>query len=231
MEKYIKRIMNSNKITKSMIDAVRKIRDDKLHKKRINIIKKHGRVVVQEIEGCLNNSGLIYFATCGTLLGLIRENRLLRDDYDMDYGVIIKSSHDWETLAIALNEIGYEKIREFWLDEKITEQTYKHKNGVEIDFFGHFIEDDNLCFYSYDRIPGMNYPSEILWTAYRLNNGKFKGTKKIETDIGMVTVPANAEEYLTYNYNDDWMIPNPKFKANTGKGCHIIYDKFGIIRY
>lgn len=40
MEKHIKKIMNSNIITKSMIDVSRKIRDDKLHKKRINIIKK-----------------------------------------------------------------------------------------------------------------------------------------------------------------------------------------------
>lgn len=231
MKKYLKKIMNSNKMTKSIIDAVRKTRNDNLHRKTIDTIKKHGHIIVQEIERCLDNSDLIYFATCGTLLGLIRENRLLQNDYDMDYGVIINSPSDWETLAIALNEIGYKKIREFLLDEKITEQTYRHQNGVEIDFFGHFIENDSLCFYSYDRIPEMNYPSENLWTAYRLNNGQFKGTKKIETDIGMVTVPVNAEEYLTYNYNDDWMIPNPNFKANTGKGCNIIKGKFGIIRY
>ncbi len=231
MKKYIKELMNSNKLTKRMVEIVRKKKNDKLYKERIDIIKRHGNIVVQEIESCLNNSGLIYFATCGTLLGLIRENRLLSDDYDMDYGIIIESSRDWETLALALNEIGYEKIREFLLDEKITEQTYRHQNGVEIDFFGHFIENENLCFYSYDRIPEINYPSENLWTAYRLNNGQFKGIKKIVTDIGRVTVPANAEEYLTYNYNDDWMIPDPNFKANTGKGCHIINDKFGIIKY
>lgn len=230
MKKKIKKIMCSNVFIRKLIHTFIERKNDRIYKNRVNIIRQHGSVVIQNIEGCLNESNLVYFATCGTLLGLIRENRLLKNDYDMDYGVIIKSSKDWNILSSSLHKIGYKKIREFMLDDKITEQTYRDKNGVEIDFFGHFIEDGNLCFYSYDKIPEINYPSEDMWTVYRLNNGEFKGTKKISTDIGIVTIPVNAEEYLAYNYNDDWMIPNPNFKANTGKGCRIIDGKYGIIR-
>lgn len=231
MNNEIKELIKRCKPIKRIVDIVREKNDDKSYQKRVDTIGKYGSCIVQEIEICLNNSGLIYFATCGTLLGLIRENKLLKDDYDMDYGVVIETSSDWETLATALKRIGFKKIREFLLEERITEQTYRHENGVEIDFFGHFIENGNLCFYSYDKIPGIHYPAENMWSVYRLDNGKFIGVKKIITEIGTVTVPINAEEYLTYNYNDDWRIPNPNFKANTGKGCHIINDKFGIIKY
>ena len=53
--------------------------------------------------------------------------------------------------------------------------------------------------------------------------------KRIKTSIGVISVPQNAEEYLTYNYNDDWRIPNPDFKANSGKGCYLLKDAFGRI--
>ena len=116
------------------------------------------------------------------------------------------------------------------LDNKVTEQTYRNNKGAEIDFFGHFIINDNLYFYSYDKLQEVEYPSENLWTAYILNNGKYKGTKIIMTDIGMVTVPSNAEEYLSCNYNDDWMQPNPNFKYLSGKKWQVINNIFGVLR-
>lgn len=200
-------------------------------KLREKMIKEHGREIVLEIETILSESRLIYFATCGTLLGLIRENRLLRNDYDMDYAVLIEKNDDWNKLEKCLKESGYKKVRKFSLDGRITEETYSNDLGIEIDFFGHFIENDELCFYSYDKLSEVIYPSENMWTAYILKNGKFSGVKRILTDIGKVTVPANAEEYLSYNYNDNWRIPDPAFKANSGKGCSILNDKFGVIHY
>ena len=161
---------------------------------------------------------------------MIREKRLLKNDYDIDYGVIIDDQNSWKILETSLAEIGYKKIRDFLLDNKVTEQTYRNNKGAEIDFFGHFIINDNLYFYSYDKLQEVEYPSENLWTAYILNNGKYKGTKIIMTDIGMVTVPSNAEEYLSCNYNDDWMQPNPNFKYLSGKKWQVINNIFGVLR-
>ncbi len=198
--------------------------------RRIRSMKKYGPFFVQMIENSLKSTGLTYFATCGTLLGLIRENKLLKNDYDMDYGILIRDSSNWVTLDKSLNKIGFHLIREFSFKRKITERTYRRGKSIDIDFFGHFIENGVLCFYSYDKLKNVIYPSESAWTVYVLKNGPFVGTKKIETGIGIVTVPRNAEEYLTYNYNDNWMIPDPTFKANTGKGCTMIADEFGIIK-
>lgn len=229
MMQQIKKLLN--KITRNILNRLKKKKNNKLFKKRIKVINREGKLIVQEIENCLKNSGLIYFATCGTLLGLIRENKLLKNDYDMDYAILIRDQNDWKTLSEVLEKIGYEEIREFSLEDRITEKTYRSKNGIEIDFFGHFIENDVLCFYSYDKLSDVEYPSEDAWTAYVLKNGKYKGIKKIMTDIGEVTVPFNAEEYLTYNYNDDWMTPDPNFRANTGKGCMKLENLFGKIKW
>lgn len=229
MKKEVKALIKNGPFCK-VLDKIEEKKCHRAYLKRINTITKQGAYIVHEIEESLNDSGLTFFATCGTLLGLIREGRLLKNDYDMDYGILIEKPDDWKTLSVALSKIGYRKIREFSLNQRVTEETYKGKNGVEIDFFGHFIENGALCFYSYDKLPGVEYPSDDSWTAFRLVNGTYQGTKKIETNIGTVTVPLNAEEYLTYNYNDNWKTPNPDFKANTGKGCTMISGQFGKIK-
>ena len=225
----IKNALKKNKIAMNTAEKIGEKAQKRRLAKRVDVIKKHGDGIVVEIEDMLSDSGLTYFATCGTLLGLIREGHLLRNDYDMDYGILIYQPSDWIQLEETLNAKGYRKIRDFTLDGLVTEQTYRNKLGVEIDFFGHFIIEEKFCFYSYDKIQDYEYPSEDLWTAYILTNGKYMGVKTIETEIGKVTVPMNAEEYLTYNYNDNWRIPDPNFKANTGKGCKRLENRYGKI--
>lgn len=202
---------------------------DKKIKKRIQIINDRGIDFIKNIEEVLSDTGLTYFATCGTLLGFIREKSFLKNDYDFDYAIMIYSGKEWDILEQKLMKNGYKKIRYFTFDGIITEQTYKSLNGIEIDFFGHFIIDGNLCFYSYDKLPSLLYKNENEWSIYILNNGKYEGIEKIIINIGEVTVPKNSGTYLSYNYNDDWMIPNPNFKPNTGKGCKLISNKYGVI--
>ena len=229
MKKFIKKVLIKSSWGRKIVDRRAEKKEQKRLSGRVETIREKGTDVVKTIEDALTESGLIYFATCGTLLGLIRENRLLRNDYDLDYAVLIEKEEDWIRLENALIEAGFDKIRHFTLEGKVTEQTYRNTDGIEIDFFGHFIIDDEICFYSYDKLENVEYPSEDSWSAYILRNGKYVGVKKISTDVGVVTVPENAEEYLTYNYNDNWRIPDPHFKANTGKGCSLIKGKYGII--
>lgn len=230
MISYIKRILKKNKCIKRKIDEHNRKKYEQSLLKREKIITEQGETIVKQIEAILRSSNLVYFATCGTLLGLIREKKLLKNDYDMDYGVLIKEQSDWNILKETLNTNGFKKIRDFVLDGRITEETYRSEQGVEIDFFGHFIEDDELCFYSYDRLPDEDYPTDEDWTTYILKNGRYKGVKIITTEVGEVSVPEDAEDYLTYNYNDNWRIPDPTFKANTGKGCSKICGKYGQMR-
>ncbi len=217
------------KLLDRLIGFAKKVNQKRRFLHRVNQFSLYGNAAVAGVENAFSAEGLVYFATCGTLLGLIRENRLLKRDYDLDYGVLIEKETDWQRIEKCLLAEGFEKIRYFSLDGKITEQTYRNTHGVEIDIFGHFIIDHELCFYSYDKLPDVQYPSEDAWTAYILKNGSYQGVKKIETSIGVISVPKNAEEYLTYNYNDDWRIPDPNFKANTGKGCFMLEHRFGRI--
>lgn len=229
MKEFIKKVLRKIPGGKKILDRVSGRKRKKILDERIKTIREKGLETVRIVEDALSKSGLDYFATCGTLLGLIRENRLLRNDYDLDYAVLIENAEDWSKLEKALAAVGFVQIRYFSLDGKVTEHTYRNADGIEIDFFGHFIIDDEICFYSYDKLENEQYPTDDSWSAYILRNGKYIGTKRITTDIGVVTVPQNAEEYLTYNYNDNWRIPDPNFKANTGKGCSLIKEKYGAI--
>lgn len=229
MKDRIIRVLGKIPLIRRMLQKAIDRRRKKKLEARINTIREKGVYVVKEIEDALSQSEVTYFATCGTLLGLIRENQLLKNDYDLDYAVLIEEAKDWLKVEHALVNSGFKLIRFFTLDGMVTEQTYTNADGIEIDFFGHFMIDNEICFFSYDKLENIQYPNEQCWSTYILKNGQYKGVKRIITDIGMVTVPENAEEYLSYNYNDNWRVPDPGFKANTGKGCRYLPGKVGII--
>ncbi len=211
-----------------LLSDISKAKFDKNVEKRIALINEKGSAIIGEVEEALSSSGLEYFATCGTLLGLIRENRLLKNDYDLDYAILVNDEDSWNKLETAIKGKGYSKVHFFTLDGKITEQTYRSPSGIDVDFFGHFFEGKELCFYAYDKIEGEDYPTPSHWTTYMFHTGVYDGVKKIDTQLGTVTVPQNAEEYLAYNYNDDWRIPDPNYVAYTGKGCSMLKGKYGI---
>ena len=62
---------------------------------------------------------------------------------------------------------GFKKVREFKLDEMVTEQTYKVK-GLLIDFFGQFYEGSKMIQYSYERISDVTYDSNSEYSVYRV---------------------------------------------------------------
>ena len=147
MKKEVKALIKNGPFCK-VLDKIEEKKCHRAYLKRINTITKQGAYIVHEIEGSLNDSGLTFFATCGTLLGLIREGRLLKNDYDMDYGILIEKPDDWKTLSVALSKIGYRKIREFSLNQRVTETSvYKGYKQDKIEMRGDRAEMSDFPLY------------------------------------------------------------------------------------
>lgn len=60
VKKFLKTIANSNRFLKKLLKIYKQTKNYKLQRKKINSIKKHGSNIVQELESCLKNTGLIY---------------------------------------------------------------------------------------------------------------------------------------------------------------------------
>lgn len=135
-----------------------------------------------------------FFIISGTLLGCIREKKILSHDKDIDIGVF-ESNLDVAKLISIIKKSGFFELMPIRNDKYIK---IKHLNGVFIDIFIHY-EDSQ---YYYHRT------AKIEW-----KNQKFS-LKKIRFLDHDFWIPEDYKLYLSENYGDDWMIPKVNFDSN-----------------
>ena len=168
------------------------------------------------VESIMSTSGALYHACFGTLLGIVRDNKLIKWDVDIDYAVVIADDFSWNDLEKAMSKSGFKKIREFVFEGIVTEQTYQ-VDKITIDFFGEFYDGNNMIQYTYNKLTGVKYSSYLDYSVFRLTLPRVDKIKQININGVNVSVPCNSEEILASVYNDDWRVPNPNWKSNSGK--------------
>ena len=83
------------------------------------ILESKGLDTIMAVEEALSGTDICYFADYGTLLGIIRDNKLISWDDDIDYGILADDSFDWKGFEKQLSLFGFRKIKEFKYKEKI----------------------------------------------------------------------------------------------------------------
>ncbi|WP_374828767.1 LicD family protein [Paenochrobactrum pullorum] len=148
----------------------------------------------------------------GTFLGVIREGGWLAHDYDIDLG-IHSENYNSGRLQSLLAQSDHFVIRKtdhqiriirdeddlFQLDRLPTLVKLVHKNGINIDVFIHYLEDD------------------IRWhgsVIHRWDNHDFALTT-YNLDGVNVLGAVEADRYLSENYGN-WRVPVTDFNCTTG---------------
>lgn len=193
--------------------------DDDAHKKYQELKYKF---LEKQITMCKKH-GVKCFADFGTLLGIIRDGDLIRNDNDTDLQIfgetlnkdffedlektfftVVSSKTQYKKLFD--EEDDYTQLLYIWLediDSKGKKITVKGSSGQTVGIFG-----DMMISYPYDdrkrilRWPGwevMVYDDKHA----KIGRKQFKGFS--------VPVPANPEEYLEYFYGDTWETPQSRF--------------------
>ena len=189
-------------------------------------IQNNGVKCLNLVENAMNKSGGLYYAYAGTLLGVVRDKRLIKWDLDIDFAVVITDEFSWNDLQRVMAKSGFKKIREFVFEGFVTEQTYQ-VDRLTIDFFGQFYKDNKMVQYSYDKLENIRYTSASEYSVYLVTLPRVDKTKYVEVDGVNVAVPCNAEEILASIYNEDWRVPNPNWKSNSGKCSTLLNGKVG----
>lgn len=191
-------------------------------------LQKNGFEIIQRITEQLEDCGAVCFVDFGTLLGIIRDKKLIEYDRDIDFGVYFNENFKPEDLDILMKEIGLKRYRSFYLKGKLEEVTYA--NGIiHIDFFRHTVSKNGAVTYAFYRNPNYDYPSTKHFTALEMNNAHIKEVKKIQIGGIVVSVPVNAEEYLESVYTKGWRIPDPNWSYLSNPGLREVKDNFGIL--
>lgn len=196
----------------------------RIEKKCREELVKDGEKYMGLVEDTLKDSGAIYYAYAGTLLGLIRDGKFINWDLDIDYAIVITQDFTWNDLENLMKKSGFKKSREFVFDGSVKEQSYA-VGKLNIDFFGQFYEDTHMIQYSFEYIADCKYNNENERSVYLVTLPKVVETKKIRMENVDVSVPVNSEEILAAIYNEDWRVPNPNWKSNSGKCSVLLKNK------
>ncbi|MDR2799122.1 MAG: hypothetical protein LBB07_00665 [Bifidobacteriaceae bacterium] len=154
--------------------------------------------------------------TSGTLLGAVREGKMLPNDDDADIAVIFNVSNPADLniksleLESELKKAGYTVFRHSGSHLQIYFFQILDQTDYYIDIFLGFFKDGNYCqpFHMYHPMEQSDiFPA----SEYILEGVSFPG-------------PKNIDKYFTGLYGPDWETPNSSFNFETPYNVYIKYD-------
>jgi phosphorylcholine metabolism protein LicD len=149
---------------------------------------------LRDLDRALAAFGVRAFLISGTLLGYVREANFIPWDKDIDVGVSADQV-DPDELARAFEKEGAFMVRR--LDFTTDRLRVNHANGVMIDVFPHYLDDDGKVWHDGTATRWWNSP-------FALKTVEFLGIEQ--------AVPEEPERYLDENYGN-WRVPDPDFDA------------------
>ncbi len=203
IKKFFREFALTKKIYARLIDIKAK------NNKKANL-QKDGLTVIAEMQKILEKSGVSFFFDMGTLLGIIREGRLLKHDMDIDIAVFVESEEEKQVLADKLSAHGCEEYLRYCADGLgIVEQSFVYY-GIKFDI-NYYYRSSNTdeCYLLYSH-PDKVY-KEGTMSIVKLSCPTIKNTVKHEFQGISVNVPQNAEDYLAARYGENWRIPDKKY--------------------
>lgn len=149
------------------------------------------RRALKDLKYILESNNIPFFLISGTLLGCIREGKLLGHDKDIDVGVW--DTYTYEQLSNLLGSSGY-----FYVVQTRTKHLVmlRHVNGITIDVFIHYREPNNY-WHAGVKIKWNNSPFDLI-------------SREFLDDIYLI--PKEYDRYLIENYGD-WRIPKKQFDS------------------
>ena len=176
---------------------------DKRALRRLSIAV-HGRTLLADIYAAAAESGTRPFLMWGTLLGAVREGRLLPHDFDVDIGLLPADYAARDKLIGALLKRGYRYVE----DWRFKFRLMRRDNLLHIDFDLFYPAGDRMiCLASQepDKYYGATFPAHVFGTLRPLHM----------LDGLEVLVPDMPEAVLETIYGAGWRTPDPSYDSST----------------
>jgi len=157
------------------------------------------RVLWNVLAG-LNSAGIAAFPTAGTLLGLVRENRLLPGDKDLDLAVPFP---DMDKCIAALARDGWRDVGGSYSLSN-PRQLFHPDHNLYLDLCGLLREESGQTISGFwmEGIPGE-------WN--RITEFPDVDLQQIDSPAGKIYWPTNPEAWLVALYGEGWRTPDHQF--------------------
>ena len=184
--------------------------------------KLKGKSTMLSAVQALDEIGLFYWIEFGTLLGIIRDGKLIDHDTDLDFGVLLE---DFTPLIEeTLVKQGFRKIHRIDVDEGRygLEESYE-LNGVTLDlFFFTKVEGGMHCHLFPNSPEGPRAVRECFTRVIEFDKITWQGC--------VLNIPADPAQRLTDTYGDyliprkDWHTPTSALNSRIiSRSCNEAY--------
>jgi len=182
---------------------------------------KNGRdalKMLHDVTTVLEKYNVKYWLDFGTLLGIVRENRILPWDDDMDISIFEEDIEIVRTKVMPeLKAMRYRDYLRYFNDtfgplQKGTPRAFKVRTNRFFFFKGH-VKLDIFIMYKSDKKYNWvelgelhSFPEDLLeeFDYFDFNGKKYR-------------IPKDYDKYLTYHYGD-WRTPNPDYNSSVDNG-------------
>ncbi|EEV6645066.1 TPA: hypothetical protein N0X73_000655, partial [Escherichia coli] len=164
------------------------------------------KIALLGLKKILDANKIQFFLVSGTLLGCIRDKKLLKHDKDIDIGVWSETN-----LSVLSTKIACSGLFDIAPMRSPYTLRIKHVNGVAIDIFFHYRDHDSYW----------HAGSKLRWnnTPFNLISYGFLGN--------VFLIPENYDLYLTENYGN-WMQEKMKFDSAFDTPNHEIVNMYEL---
>lgn len=174
------------------------------------IPQKNAELALAQIDHIFKKNHIEFFLISGTLLGLIRENKILGHDKDLDIG--IWNNYDIKDIKTLIERSGTFEILPIRSPKVLR---VRHFSSICIDIFIHECQEGKI----------IHGGVKSIWenTSFDLMPAKFLN--------GCYLIPQNYDLYLSENYGDDWKIPKIEFDSSIDTPNIKITNTYEMIAY
>lgn len=155
----------------------------------------------------LNSFVSKWWLDAGTCLGVVREKDFLKNDNDIDVGILLpimslKERHEIKDMIIEnFGNLELKPVKERYVQGRVVTLGFV-REGVKIDLFFYHEENGFAWHYLYKK--GIFY--QVLFDAMLFRN--LRSIRFKEKDCFLPNPP---EKYLEARYGEDWRVPKSEF--------------------
>lgn len=214
-------------LTRWLYLAYRYVKESKIRKIRKNIQSK-GPETIFYLEKVLSSSTFFYM-DMGTMLGIVREGRLLGHDLDIDVAVYAETEEEKERIKTLLLDAGCKLKYAYCVKELGTVELSFVYNDLKFDISFYTREDGrDVCYLMYND-PDLVYENGDM-SVVKLSIDPVLRVKKVPFLGGEVTIPEEPEKYLAQRYGENWRTPDRGYVYWKGPTCQATdYSGYRVI--
>lgn len=160
------------------------------------VFRKQGESVLQKAHMVLNDLGVMHWLEFGTLLGVVREGKLIDHDTDIDFGIFIEDYS--ENISNALVKAGFKRTHRIELNQGKygLEESFEYR-GVSLDLFYFTKTNEGMYCHLFPLKNGSRIARELHTSVNGFKSIQWRGLK--------LNIPEDEDARLKDTYGDYWV--------------------------